>query len=688
MVYLQTMKALAFLLVFLSAITGYTQSVPDSLRARLAKETTTQKKIVLVDALAEAFFTSSQYDSLNKYGQQLFDLSEQVNSNEYSLLAAVYMAQSFARSDSALFFKQSKTALQKSIESKNIKAIGLMTLGLGSRLLTLGQYNESLTYLMQGYDAIDLKSNDTLLGIKSDLIRTVSAVFHHQGKYTEALEHALTSSRLAEMSRVRIQILKSYLNLSGLYGELSSPDNGLGTPADRARYHIEAKKYMRKSYEYSILNASLLTQGATAFNLGALYTEDGVSDSANYYLNEAIRLGKQTGFNELLSNAYRSKSTLNKTRPDTALYYLDLAAVHARQAKNPISEVSAQLEKAKILTQLSQWEEAQQLANKALQSAVSLRLLNDKRSAYKLLYEINQHKKNYAEALNYYRRYEEVKDSIVNEKNYARIEELKATYESELKDSEIKNLEQKASLQQLQIRQQQLWLIGISILIVLAVGAAYLYYRQRALKQKQRELETENKLLRLQLDPHFLSNALVSIQRFMLENNTTEASNYLTKFSKLMRQLLEHSRQELITVENEIDLLRNYLDIQKLRFKDRFNYQVKQDESLAISDWRIPPMLAQPFVENAIEHGIGARTQGMIHVSFLKRDNQLLIEILDDGPGIAQMQGNDHKSLSTTIIQERIAILNQSHARPIQLNIGTGPEGKGTLVTLSLPIYS
>jgi len=152
--------------------------------------------------------------------------------------------------------------------------------------------------------------------------------------------------------------------------------------------------------------------------------------------------------------------------------------------------------------------------------------------------------------------------------------------------------------------------------------------------------------------------------------------------------LLEYSREEFITIEEEIDLLRNYLDIQKLRLKDKFEYEINVDSRLAISDSRIPPMFAQPFVENAIEHGIGNRENGKIVISFSEQDNQLLLEIQDDGAGISETSPGDHKSLSTIIIKERIALLNKSGKKPIQLQIGNVPGASGTRVAITLPIYS
>jgi len=625
---------------------------------------------------------------LAKYAEELQNLSDKLNNKEFHLLAKTFRAQSFMRGDSSSFVRESSGALQECIDQRYILGIGINCLGMGSRLLTVGSYNESIDYLMKGFDAIDETAEPKLLGIKSDLIRTVSSVYHHQGKYSESLEYALQGSRLAEKSKVPMQILKSYLSLGGLYGELSSPENGLGTANDRARYHSEAKRYMQLTYRFSLYNASKLTQGATAYNLGSLYTEDKQEDSARYYLNEAIRLGLETGYQELLSNAFRMKSMLYLKQPDSAVYYLDVAYVHAANAKNPITGVATSLDKAKILVGQRKWDEAEKLTLKTLTEAKNLDLLNDQRSAYFILYQIKSGQRAFEKALDYYVKFSSIKDSIVNEKNYARIEELKTKYESELKDSEIESLEQKSKLQAFEIKQKNLWLAGIILTTLLGASVLFLYFRQRTLNQQQKALSIENKFLRFQLDPHFLSNALVSIQRFMMDNDTAQASNYLAKFSRLMRQLLKYSREELITIEEEIDLLRNYLDIQKLRLKDKFEYEIKVDENLSLSDSKIQPMFAQPFVENAIEHGINNLESGRIEISFAAFGDQLVLEIKDNGKGLSTDSYAGHQSLSTKIIRERIALLNRTNKKPILLRIGNISSGTGTFVHLTLPIYS
>ncbi len=678
-----------FSLLALTALLTIATGQPkiDSMRSQLRKATAATLQMELAAGIGKAFFYGSQYDSLSTYGAILKKVASGQDDPQMELLAEVFLAQGYARKDSALFFQQAEAVLAKTAAQQYVFGTGLMCLGIGSRLLTLGRYREAKTYLLRGYNAISDTGTPEELALKSDLIRTVSAVFHHQGQYAEALDYGLQGSRLADESREPMQRLKSYFNLSGLYGELSSPENNLGTAEDRKRYYVEAKKYMRLSYETSLRVASKMTRGATAFNLGALYQEGGQADSATVYLNEAIRVGKELNFHELLSNAFRVKAKL-KNAQDSALFFLDVAYTEAELALNPMTAVSTKLDKARLLFERGQRVEAEAIAISALAEAEKLGSLNDQRSGHLLLFQLAQVSGEHRAAMTHYQRYVTVKDSMVSERNFAKIEELKTRYETELKDREIQDLEQRAALQTLALRQKNLLLFGTVMAAVLVATVLLLFYRQRTFRQQQRLLQIENRLLRFQLDPHFLSNALVSIQRFVLENHAALASSYLTKFARLMRQLLEYSRQELITIEEEIDLLRNYLDLQKLRLRDQFEYAIHVDEKLVVAEQKIPPMFAQPFVENAVEHGVNGLANGKIEIFFRAKERRLVVEIIDNGPGIDVQKNTGHVSLSTKIIRERIVLLNQSNKTDIQLAVAPVTHGTGTQVVLTLPISS
>lgn len=413
-------------------------------------------------------------------------------------------------------------------------------------------------------------------------------------------------------------------------------------------------------------------------------------DSTQQVVQRALVYSKITNSNLSLTKNYLSMGSIADARLDfkTALLYTDtlLSLVNAKTRPNALA--SLYMLRGAAYSGLNEHKNAIECQEKALTFAKQVKNSFLEKTSYNYLYEAYKAAGKTQLALEALERNKYLTDSLVTTENLEAISRMEQKYNKKINEQKIKDLSQTASIQALEIRQKNLWLVGTALTTVLIASILFLYFRQRSLNQQQKVLSVENKFLRFQLDPHFLSNALVSIQRFVMDNNAAQASNYLTKFSKLMRQLLEYSREEFITIEEEIDLLRNYLDIQKLRLKDKFEYEINVDSKLAISDSRIPPMFAQPFVENAIEHGIGDREHGKIVISFSEQDNQLLLEIQDDGAGISEIAQKDHKSLSTTIIKERIALLNKSGKKPIQLRIENAPMGSGTRVALTLPIYS
>lgn len=193
--------------------------------------------------------------------------------------------------------------------------------------------------------------------------------------------------------------------------------------------------------------------------------------------------------------------------------------------------------------------------------------------------------------------------------------------------------------------------------------------QQKKLQMEKEIVELEQKALRLQMNPHFIFNALNSIQSQIGTNNEQSARYYLAKFSRLMRQILDNSRNTSITLEEEINTLENYLLIEKFCNGDRFDYKITADESIEKDYVKIPPMLLQPFIENAIKHGLkyieGKR--GGIEVSFSENNNMLECSVTDNGIGRKKAEELNkisketyHKSTALIVTQERLGLLNQN----------------------------
>lgn len=251
----------------------------------------------------------------------------------------------------------------------------------------------------------------------------------------------------------------------------------------------------------------------------------------------------------------------------------------------------------------------------------------------------------------------------------------------------------------------QTWYFRISAL-VLAAGIVYgIFYARLQKMRKQDALNTafeqkmakvQMNLLRAQMNPHFIYNSLNSINSFILKNDRQNASGYLTKFSRLMRLILENSRSEWVTLENELKAIELYIQLEALRFNYQFSYSIEVDEALNPDGIVLPPMLLQPYIENAIWHGLMYREQpgGHLEIKVSEIQNKLSILIQDNGIGrkaaeeMKSKTANGQRSFGLKITDERLQMVNQNYNVHAYASIidkyDNNGMGIGTEVTLTL----
>lgn len=252
---------------------------------------------------------------------------------------------------------------------------------------------------------------------------------------------------------------------------------------------------------------------------------------------------------------------------------------------------------------------------------------------------------------------------------------------------------------------KQWWFIALTVAFSIFSIWWYMRVRIRRVESTERMRtefnrqinEMESKALRAQMNPHFLFNSLNSIRLFILKNEVESASDYIAKFSKLLRMILNYSRQDMITVYDEIQTLKLYLEFERLRFDGGFEFDLQIDGQ-AVLDCHIPPMIIQPFVENAIWHGLMPRKddKGHIHVSFRREDGLLLVSVHDNGIGRQKARENKTKaslkegSVGLQITKERLRTLTRRTGRLNEFQIidlfDEQEQPIGTLVKLSFEI--
>ncbi|REC76854.1 histidine kinase [Chryseobacterium elymi] len=263
-----------------------------------------------------------------------------------------------------------------------------------------------------------------------------------------------------------------------------------------------------------------------------------------------------------------------------------------------------------------------------------------------------------------------------------------------LEDTEqkISQLEKEKELKDQLIRKKNVFnysLIGVLILLTGLIIFIFRTLKKVQIKNKKIALQS----LRREMNPHFIFNSLNSVNHFIATNNELEANQYLTKFSKLMRGVMENSTEDFIPLQQELDLLQNYLALEKTRFADKFDYEIKVDESLNMQSLKIPGMLVQPFLENAVWHGLRYRSEkGFLKLSFEKEDQHLKINIEDNGIGIEEskkqktqhQKAREGRGMKNTL--ERIQLLNDLYKKDITCSVKDKENNSGVLVTIKINI--
>lgn len=303
-------------------------------------------------------------------------------------------------------------------------------------------------------------------------------------------------------------------------------------------------------------------------------------------------------------------------------------------------------------------------------------------------------KGNYEEALNAAVSAYRIELENIKKIEAVKVAEIQEKYEAEKKDRSISELVNRNELNEKVIAQQR-WTFGLATLVFFATLLFfYVFYRQRQLKQKNTLLQSENKrlnieqkLLQAQLNPHFIFNSIANLQSLAATGNAKETVKYLTVFSGLLRNVLEQNRKDFISLEEEISSLDNYLQLQQMRFTGLFEYEIIAADDISLASTIIPPMLIQPFVENAIEHGFrNINYKGKLTISFKIENEKMIIVVDDNGIGLQEKTPGSAKkqSLARIILKERLDLLFNSTGQEARFDISDKKE-QGVTVTIVMP---
>lgn len=508
-----------------------------------------------------------------------------------------------------------------------------------------------------------------------------------------------TQKALLEFTEAR-KIAKSIGDISGLalceynLGFLYHKQKGKKEIA--LKHFNEAVDFSKKAKEKLLLAKSYNAVSFTHYDLDQL-------DKAEQNSINALILFRELNQRNRMAQSYMTLARVNNKKDEfkTAIQYLDSAMVIFKESNNTPEFNNSKLIKGEIYYRKKEYRQAIKVVKEVEEDPT---VMADQRLyALELLYLINKSMNKTSASLDYLEASKSIQDSLARLQRDKLMESVLSEVEAQNK---LETLEKEAEINELILKESQYltwFLVGISILLLLVALVSFLFYRQNKMKSEreklkleQESIQLEQKLLRTQMNPHFIANSLAAIQGNIYKQDKEKSVTYLSKFAKLMRFILESSREKEVLLEKEILSLTHYLDLQKLLLEEKLTYNIHLSPELNPEDYKIPPMLIQPFVENAIVHGIELKNEpGKVELRFEKEGGFLKVSVKDDGLGRAKVneiyekRKSSHLSFSTNITNERIEKMNtelKGNIRSVTTDVIKSGEVSGTLVELLLPL--
>ena len=526
----------------------------------------------------------------------------------------------------------------------------------------------------------------------SDARVITSSIYGDQGNYVRAFEEAQQALELSIKYSDQFNIILSLVQIGKLY--LSTGDVSA------------AREYFIKGYQHDPPEGQWVFRHL-AHSMGDLFKELEMFDSALHY----YRLSFSGNPESRLSKLKMGKYYLSQKMYDSSFYYFKGLYTEIDKSGEGHILYDAMLGMSEIYFLRKDYQNALMFANTVAEMATLKKARLTQQSASELLSKIYTSTQQPEKALSYFRQHVALKDSILSDQLKGRLSEFRRVIDDEKRMAQIALLKKEKLLttQQLRSNRIQRNLLMGGLLIFACLSGIIVW--NISLKRKNEKLRNESsrseweriatdlemQALRAQMNPHFIFNCLSSINRFILKNEADRASDYLTRFSRLIRMVLINSQKDVISLEDEIDTLRLYIEMEQLRFRNHFNYSIILNNDIKPGAISIPPLILQPFCENAIWHGLmHKQTPGELIISFSMKDETLECTITDNGIGrkhaefIKQNSGEDRKSLGLKLTAERLALYNGTNGFTTTYSIrdivDERGEAAGTTVVLQIKV--
>lgn len=492
--------------------------------------------------------------------------------------------------------------------------------------------------------------------------------------------------------------------------------NGIGSIYRNMRKYDDAITTYQKALSiYDSIDAKE-DQSNVLGNLGNVYADKYQFEEAKKYYRRSLNIDKAIEFKwGIAYNLENIGNMFNKMHQyDSALVYQHqaLAIREELSQKHEIAISHKQLGNTYLLLENNPMAEIHLMKGLPIAEEIESKPLI--RDLYLALAKIHAAEGNYADAYSFLEKHEAMKDSVMSEETAKQLNELQTKFETAKKNEEIVTLYRENELRTAEAERQAIWnriLIGGLILSTIIAGLVIYLLRQRFINQqlvaakneeiktarfKQQLSELEMKALRAQMNPHFIFNCMNSINRMILSDDGDNASRYLTKFSKLIRLMLENSEKTTVSLQNELAMLETYIQLEALRFKGKISYRISVDDNIDQENTQVPSMVLQPFIENAIWHGLMHKDgDGLINVTISEFNDTLRCVIEDNGVGrekALEMQGKTilkHQAMGLQITEERLRLLSKKEMQEL-INITDLKDSVnraiGTRVDIIIPI--
>lgn len=571
--------------------------------------------------------------------------------------------------DSAVYY--SNKAYTQALQLKDTILIGRAIVAKTTYLLSQNKFKEAQELLQFNLQNKAKLSPKTL----GNTFLNLGVTYNMQEQYDEAISQYLKGIDVFLGTEAYKSLARTYLNIGVIYEDLDKM--------------TDANYFYDESLRYSALSKNSTIEVA----------HEGVDDYKAPNFKERIDIGKNT-----LSKIENQESSrlASVVYHDLSKNYIDYSQ-YALAIKNALKSVEIkerigyenQIDFSYFIigksnVRLGNYDEGIYYLKKSVEKAKkrNLNLL-----ASEMLILAYKEKGDYKQALAASELYGKAKDSINRFNETQKIEEITARFNNEKQAKEIELLESDNELQASLLSRQKtiLWSTILGVLLLLTI--IWFAYRNYKNKQNLQLFQTTQKLLQMQLNPHFLFNALNGIKYLVKQNDTDTSANYINNFSGLMRNILEHSIEKFISLDDDSKTIKDFLALQQLVNSHKFTYEVVVDEQLDAENLALPPMFTQPFVENAIIHGMNTIDNGHIQVGYMAMNNGILVEIKDNGLGIGTEKTNAnrlHKSMGTSITNQRIETFTKTEKYPISLEVSSSQDNdvksQGTCVRLTFPL--